>query len=60
MELRDITNLQHKSGTIDNMAHSMKEVHEQVKQALQDTSQKVKARMDATKRDVQFSIGDYM
>lgn len=60
MQLRDITNLQHKSGTSDDMAHSMKEVHEQVRQALQDTSQKVKARVDATKRDVQFAIGDYV
>lgn len=42
------------------MAHSMKEVHDQVRQALQDTSQKVKARVDATKRDVQFPIGDYL
>lgn len=60
MELRDITNLQPKSGTTDDMAQPMKEVHEQVRKALQDTSLKVKARVDATKRDVQFSIGDYV
>ncbi|GLJ08685.1 hypothetical protein SUGI_0093660 [Cryptomeria japonica] len=60
VELRDITNLQPRSGTTDGMAQSMKEVHEQVRKALQDTSQKVKARVDATKRDVHFSIGDYV
>lgn len=42
------------------MAQSMKEVHEQVRKTLQDTLKKVKARMDASKRDVQFSVGEFV
>ncbi|XP_057824589.1 uncharacterized protein LOC131036662 [Cryptomeria japonica] len=47
-----------RSGQADDVAQSLKEVHDQVRRVLQDSSQKVKTRVDATRRDVQFSVGD--
>lgn len=40
------------------MDQSMKEIHEHVKKALLDNSQKIKDKVDEKRRDVQFVVGE--
>lgn len=40
------------------MAQSMQEIHEQVRTALLDTTQKIKDKVDEKRKDIQFVVGD--
>lgn len=59
-ELRELKEGMHGSGYADDFAHSMREVHESVRKNVIENVEKVKQKVDATKRDVQFQIGDFV
>lgn len=48
------------SGVSKDFALSMKEIHDTVKHTLEHNTIKIKKRFDAKKRDVKFSMGDYV
>ncbi|GLJ13208.1 hypothetical protein SUGI_0207710 [Cryptomeria japonica] len=58
LELRDLPHDGQTSAHGEQFADSMKEVHDQVRLALQRNSQKYKELADKKRRDVQFQIGD--
>ncbi|GLJ27821.1 hypothetical protein SUGI_0546000 [Cryptomeria japonica] len=58
LEIRDVGKMEKKSGNVVDMAQSMKEIHEQVRQALLDISQRIKDKVDENRRDVQFVVGE--
>jgi len=57
-ELRDVQGLDKRSGYADSFAEAMKKIHQQVRDTLHQNSQKIKARVDQRRRDVQYQIGD--
>lgn len=57
-ELRDLQGLDKRSGDANEFTEAMKEVHQQVKDTLQQSIQKVKARVDQRRRDVHYQVGD--
>jgi len=57
-ELRDLGKLEKRSADGEDFAQAMRNLHEQVKQTLQDSSQKYKQRADLKRREVQFNVGD--
>ena len=57
-ELRKMNGLEKRSGHAEEFAEAMVEVHEHVKQILQQNSSKVKAKADLKRRNVQFQVGN--
>lgn len=57
-ELRELKNGTQGSGYAEDFAQSMKEVHETVRKTLLDNTEKLKQKLDASKREVQFQAGD--
>jgi len=57
-ELRDLGKLEKRSVDGEDFAQAMRNLHEQVKQILQDSNQKYKQRADLKRREVQFNVGD--
>jgi len=57
-ELQDLGKLEKRSADGEDFAQAMRNLHEQVKQKLQDSSQRYKRRADARRREVQFNVGD--
>lgn len=58
-ELRDLGGMKYKSGNAKYFSQTMKEIQEQVKKNIQDNTQKLKAKVDERRKDIQFSIRDY-
>ena len=48
------------SGQVEDFVQTMKEIQERVKKTIQENTIKLKAKVDEKKKDVQFSIGDYV
>ncbi|XP_059070731.1 uncharacterized protein LOC131860352 [Cryptomeria japonica] len=57
-ELRDLRILEGKSGHAEDFTQSMKEVHEKVQKTLIDAMQRIKAKEDERRKDIQFAVGD--
>jgi len=57
-ELRDLGKLEKRSADGEDFAQAMKNLHEQVKQKLLDSSQRYKQRADSKRREVQFNVRD--
>ena len=46
------------SGYVDDFAYATKEVHETVRKTLAENTMKHKAKVDETRRKVEFNVGD--
>ena len=57
-ELRDLGTIEKRSADGEEFANAIWELHEEVKQKLQDSSLKCKARVDLKWREVNFKEGD--
>ena len=57
-ELKNLGYLEHKSVEGEICATTINEIHEQVKQKLQDNNYKYKLRGDVKRREVNFEVGD--
>ena len=57
-ELRNLGDLEHRSAEGESFATTINEIHEQVKQKLQDNNYKYKLRADVKRREVNFEVGD--
>jgi hypothetical protein len=57
-ELRDSEQNETRSASAEDFAEEMKELHSQVKERLQNSSQEYKCRADQHKRQLQFEVGD--
>jgi hypothetical protein len=57
-ELRDSEQTATRSASAEEFAKVMKELHSQVKERLQNSSQEYKRRADQHKRQLQFEVGD--
>lgn len=58
LELRDLKGYEGISGHADEFSQSMREVHEQVKKALMKANQRLKAKRDEGRRDLQVKVWD--
>lgn len=58
LELRDLKGYKGINGHVDDFSQLMKEVHDQVKKTLGDTNQKLRAKRDEGRKDLQFEVGD--
>ena len=59
-ELRTLGDLDQRSGQAKDFFQTMKEIQDQVRQTIQENTQKLKATMDEKRRNVQFSIGEFV
>ena len=59
-ELMNLGDMDHRCGQAEDFFQTMKEIQEQVKDTIQSNSQKLKAKVDEKRKDVHFSIGDYV
>ena len=57
-ELKDSKQAEFRSASAEDFAEAMKELHSQIKERLQSSSQKYKWRADQHKRELQFQVGD--
>jgi hypothetical protein len=57
-ELRDSEQNATRSASAEDFAEAMKELHSQVKERLQNSSQEYKRRADQHRRQLQFEVGD--
>ena len=57
-ELRDLEQIATRSASADDFAEAMKELHNQVRERLQKSSQEYKQRADQHRRELQFEVGD--
>jgi hypothetical protein len=57
-ELRNLEQIATRSTSAEDFAEAMKELHSQVKERLQSSSQEYKRRVDQHKRKIQFEFGD--
>jgi hypothetical protein len=57
-ELRDSEQTATRSASAEEFAEAMKELHSQVKERLQNSSQEYKRRADQNRRQLQFEVGD--
>jgi hypothetical protein len=57
-ELRDSEQIATRSASAEDFAEAMKELHSQVKERLQSSSQEYKRRADQHRRQLQFEVGD--
>jgi hypothetical protein len=57
-ELRDSEQIATRSESAEDFAEAMKELHSQVKERLQSSSQEYKHRVDQHRRQLQFEVGD--
>jgi hypothetical protein len=57
-ELRDLEQNATRSASIEDFMEAMEELHSQVKERLQNSSQEYKRRADQHRRQVQFEVGD--
>jgi hypothetical protein len=57
-ELRDSEQIATRSASAEDFAEAMKELHSQVKERLQNSSQEYKRRADQHRRQLQFEVGD--
>ena len=49
-----------RSGQAKYFFQTMKEIQDQVKKTIQDNTQKLKAKVDEKRKNVQFFVGDYV
>ena len=56
--MRDSEQILTRSASAEDFAEAMKELHSQVKERLQNSSQEYKRRADQHKRQLQFEVGD--
>jgi hypothetical protein len=57
-ELRDAEQVEFRSASAEDFAKGMKEIHNRIKERLQNSSQEYKQRADQHKRELQFEVGD--
>jgi hypothetical protein len=57
-ELKDLEQIEFRSASIENFAEAMKELHNQIKERLQNSNQEYKHRADQHRRELQFEVGD--
>jgi hypothetical protein len=57
-ELRDSEQIATRSASVEDFVEAMKELHRQVKERLQSSSQEYKRREDQHRRQLQFEVGD--
>jgi hypothetical protein len=57
-ELRDSEQIATRSASAEDFTEAMKELHSQVKEHLQSSSQEYKRKEDQHRRQIQFEVGD--
>jgi hypothetical protein len=57
-ELKDMEQTEFRSASAEDFAEAMKELHSQVRERLQNSSQEYKRRADQHRRELQFEVGD--
>jgi hypothetical protein len=57
-ELKDSEQNETRSASVEDFAEAMKELHSQVRERLQNSSQEYKRRVDQHRRELQFEVGD--
>ena len=57
-ELKDMEQTEFRSAIAEDFAEAMKELHNQVRERLQNSSQEYKHRVDQHRRELQFEVGD--
>jgi hypothetical protein len=57
-ELKDSEQNEFRSASAEDFAEGMKELHIQIKEQLQNSSQEYKRREDQHRRELQFEVGD--
>ena len=57
-ELKDLEQAEFRSASAEDFAEGMKELHNQVKEQLQNSIQEYKQRVDQHRREIQFEVGD--
>ena len=58
--MRDLGEIEYRSGRVEYFSQTMKEIQEKVNKTIQDNTQKVKVKVYERRKDIQFSIGDYI
>lgn len=58
LELRDVRDMEKRSALGENFVEHIKDIHDQVKQALQKSPNRYKERVDRSRREVKFKVGD--
>ena len=56
--MRDLKQNEFRSASAEDFVEGMKELHSQVKERLQSSSQEYKRRADQHRRELQFKVGD--
>jgi hypothetical protein len=59
-ELKDSEQSEFRSASADNFAKAMKELHNRIKERLQNSNQEYKHRADQHRRELQFEVGDFI
>ena len=59
-ELRTLGDLDKRIGQAKDFVQTMKEIQDQVRKTIQDNTQKLKAKLDEKRKDIQFVVGDYV
>jgi hypothetical protein len=57
-ELKYSEQIEFRSASAEDFAEAMKELHSQVREHLQTSSQEYKRRVDQHRRELQFEVGD--
>lgn len=58
LELRDVKYLDRRSAQVEDFAEVIRDIHQQVKDRLEETLDKCKHTTDRKRRDLQFKVGD--
>ena len=59
-DLRTLGDLDQRSGQAKDFFQTMKEIQDQVRQTIQENTQKLKATVDEKRRNIQFFVGDFV
>ena len=59
-ELRDLGAMEHRSGHAEDFSQTMKEIQEKVKKTITEATHKLKAKVDMSRKDLQFAVSDYV
>jgi hypothetical protein len=59
-EFKDSEQSEFESASADNFAKEMKELHNRIKERLQNSNQEYKHREDQHRQELQFEVGDFI
>ena len=59
-ELSDLAAMEYRSGQVEDFTQTMKEIQEEAKNNIQETTIRLKGKLDEKRQDVHFFVGDYV